>query len=194
MSVTITIRSASDEQIAALSRDADALDKYLNTISDAKAQRLITVAGDNQHPMIQEMVRNLESRRPAAGEEVIDVELEKMWMGLHYLLTGQVIPTASPLSVILNSDNPMKSHKVGTANAIGSERLALVQQALELLDESMLFSRLDSEKMEAAGVYPQGYWAACDGDFSHLSDVFRAFKKFLADAKERGEGMIVWSI
>lgn len=194
MGITMTLRAATDEKIAELAANPDALDKYLNTISADKVEKLSSLFGSHPDPQVQEMVRGLQNRLPEPGEHVLDVELEKLWNGVHYLLTGQAGPTDGPMSILLPRGNGMVSRKVASAHPVNSDKLASFETALDMLDEDVLFARLDGKKMDLAGVYPEGYWSDGDNNFDELRVLFKKFKHFLKEAHARGEGMIVWAI
>lgn len=120
------------------------------------------------------------------------VHLEKAWHGLHFLLTGSAGESGVPLGFLLEG-----GQEVGEDDGYGAPRVfqpGEVQQihaALAPISDDELWSRFDAELMEAESIYP-GIWDEEEEELreEYLS-YFHELKKVVAQAGEKGMGLLV---
>ena len=85
------------------------------------------------------------------------VSLEKMWQGLHFLLTGEPFGGKPPLSLALLGAHPLDEQEEGSNLVLGPPEVQAVATALSALTHEELDRRFDPGQFAAAEIYP-GVW------------------------------------
>lgn len=124
-------------------------------------------------------------------DDVFDVN--KMWHGLYFLLTGTSYEGAAPASYLLHTPS------VGDENVgYGPARLISATQARELsdyldgLDRSAVLARLDGPKMSSLNIYPS-IWDEDPGELKGgLGDAYDALKTYCRRCADHGLGMLCY--
>lgn len=119
------------------------------------------------------------------------VDLDKSWHGLHWLLTGDVGPTADPLGDAIMGGEPIgEDLGMGPGRLVVAQRVAEVAAALDMVTAESLRARLDSEAMNEAGVYPDGIWDEADIFDDYLWSNFEDLRVFYRAAAAAGHAVI----
>jgi hypothetical protein len=117
------------------------------------------------------------------------LSLEKAWHGLHYLLSGQAEPQASPLGSVILGGTEIGDDEFGYGEAryFPPDEVATIAAELEGTDEGELMGRYEPEQMTALSIYPFG-WQADDRDWLRRS--FRELRWFFKEAGARGSAVV----
>ncbi|MGN6377329.1 MAG: DUF1877 family protein [Gaiellales bacterium] len=125
---------------------------------------------------------------PSGRHEVLS--LDKAWHGVHYILTGEVEPTDTPLgqAVLGGADVGEDFSGYGPARLFDPDLTAAI--ALALADpalEGHARARFDRQRMTELQIYPFG-WDADSLDW--LLSALRDLRRFYADAAARGWAIV----
>jgi hypothetical protein len=138
---------------------------------------------------------------PAMIEELLDedgpdIDLDRAWHGLHYLLAGSARETAGPRGYILGG------HSIGEvcvgygpARALTSREVAVFDDLLQCISREDLEKRFSPETLMRAEIYPEIWDRALTGEedvFAYLVDHFDQLKQFVASAHRDGVGVITY--
>ncbi len=85
------------------------------------------------------------------------VSLEKVWQGLHFLLTGEPFGGTPPLSLAIFGGDPTEEREGGSINMLGPSKVKEIATALSALTHEELDRRFDPAKFAAADIY-HGVW------------------------------------
>lgn len=127
------------------------------------------------------------------GEEL---DIDKAWQGIHFLLTGTDMGGEPPLDFILRPEDWIGDVDVGygPARAVRSGEVREISAALGRLPREELAKRFDPERMMELGVYPE-IWdrdPAEDDTLGYLLDYYDDLRSFVRRAADRGHGLIVY--
>ena len=143
-------------------------------------------------------------------EPELDVDVDKAWHGIHWLLTGSgddqpptprrrglfrrraAGPTPSgPESLAVLGGEPVGADNgYGPARYLRPDEVAAVAAALQPLTPELLADRLDLASMDAEGLYPQ-IWDEEDVYEAYLSPIYAALRQFYLDAAARGAAVLL---
>jgi hypothetical protein len=134
-----------------------------------------------------------EWRPTAAGEEL---DVDKAWHGIHFLLTGTAWAGDPPLDFIVQGGREIGNIDVGygPARAFSSSDVRDLAEALVPIEPEVLRDRFDPEQMMAQGVYPE-IWdrdPADDDTLGYLLEYFGDLRAFVRRRAERGDGMLIY--
>jgi len=128
----------------------------------------------------------------------VDLEVEKAWHGIQFLLTGTAWAGELPLSFLVSGGVEVGDEDVGygPARALTSEQVRAIARALARIDEQELRARFDPGAMMKADVYPRIWDRRPEEDDSlgYLVAHYEALREFIAGAAEAGEAMLVYVI
>lgn len=122
------------------------------------------------------------------------LDLHKSWHMLHYLFTGTAWEGDAPAATLL-----LGGQEVGEDMGYGPARVLPVADTAEFakyldgLDLEKLYERLDAAAMRALEIYcaPDD-----DDDVAELGDdlehYFPQLRAFVADAAQKGNGLLIW--
>jgi len=120
---------------------------------------------------------------PDEGE---DVDLDKAWHGLHYLLTRTDWAGEPPLDFLVNRGAGIDDANRGFTAA----EVVDIDAALGPIDAAWLRGRFDAAEMDRLEIYPLD-WSEADGGFEYVLEYFGNMREFIRRAAERRMGMIV---
>jgi Domain of unknown function (DUF1877) len=134
-----------------------------------------------------------EQTEPDDGSEL---DLEKMWHGLHYIFTGTAWEGEPPACFLVHG-----GEQIGDEDADSRPRLldpTEVRQFsafLASLSDDEFTRRYDPERMTALNIDPDVIWkrdAASDHPpIEHLRTAFGDLRNFVAAAAERGDAIVI---
>ena len=192
----------------------------LVTLSDSNIQRIIddpplvwqVVAPNDPEPYEQARISKADSaglvarlfRRPPerppdlqmGDYEGADVDLDKAWHGIHYLLTGTAWAGSPPLNFLLDGGRTAGEIEVGygPVRLHFSSETKQIQQALSALTDDELRSRFQPNEMMKLEIYPE-IWDRSpveDDTLGYLMEYVDVLRQQLETAVERGLGLAIY--
>jgi len=147
------------------------------------------VAGANQE-LMNELKSWAEHRKTEVGDT--EVDLDKAWHGIHYLLTGSAEPNGTLASkVIMGGEDIGPDQGYGPAQLLYPEEVKAIAQLLEQTNPETLRGRFKPKEMTRADVYPSVIWER-DGDqaLKYLLEDYKKLVAFYKRAAERRQAVI----
>ena len=126
----------------------------------------------------------------ANSEEAYDsgrqIDLDKQWHGVHFLLTGSAGATDSPLSIILGQFEEIgPDNGLGPAWVVPSSAWAAFHEKLSALTDADIRARFDTEAMSREGIYLADLFAdECDEALGFLMQDVARLRKFAEQATQ----------
>jgi|SRR5882762_2700693 len=145
--------------------------------------------GANQ-VLVNELRAWAEQRKAEVGDT--EVDLDKAWHGIHYLLTGSAETNGTLASrVIMGGEDIGPDQGYGPAQLLYPEEVKAIAQLLEQTTPEMLRGRFKPKEMTRADVYPGVIWER-DGDqaLEYLLVDYKKLVAFYKRAAERGQAVI----
>ena len=135
-------------------------------------------------------VKEAEIPRP-----VEEIDLDKSWHGIHYLLMKTAWEGEPPLNFLILGGEEVGNIDVGygTARAFRSDNVRRINEALQPIDEETLRSRFDPADMITLEIYPE-IWdrdPADDDTFGYCVEYFDELKNFIARTTEADLGLVI---
>ena len=126
-----------------------------------------------------------------SGEEM---NIDKAWQGIHFLLSGKSENAENPLGFILSGGELVGDVDVGhgPARVFTSTHVNEIAQALSSLDETEIQSRCNAEEFKKNDVYPDIWDEDFDESFGYLLSYLEDLKPFIATASENNKALIVY--
>jgi len=135
---------------------------------------------------------------PGFGE-FVDLDIDKAWHGIHFLLTGTAWEGDGPLAFVVNGGTPIgdeDGHDVGYGPARGftSGEVREIAEALAGIDSKDLDGRFDPAAMTKAEVYPSIWDRAPEEDdtLGYLREHYVVLRSFVTEAAAAGQALLVW--
>lgn len=127
---------------------------------------------------------------------VEEIDLDKSWHGIHYLLTKTAWEGEPPLNFLVLGGEEVGDIDVGygTARAFRSEEVRKIHEALQPVDSETLRSRFDPAEMTELEIYPQ-IWDRDLGDddtYGYCAEYFNDLKAFMSRAVDRDLGIVIY--
>lgn len=189
-----TARAIDPAQIDSLRRDPDLVGDVLfgesaKALSDAAAHGGVVDLNDPN--IIAEMQASRARRVAEVGDSEID--LDKAWHAIHYLLTGRVDPDRSVASKVIWGDEDIGPDLgYGPARLLGPAQVRAVAKLLAATPPATLRKRYRPQKMTEQGVYPDVIWAReGDGALDYVLPYYERLVQFYRRAAERGQAVIM---
>ena len=145
---------------------------------------------------IRSLLREPEQIVDFLEEEQDEIDLDKAWHGIHFLLTGSAGEGAEPLCYLVSGGETIGNVDVGygPARALTSKQVATFNAALTQVAADELRQRFDPRAMTEAEIYPE-IWERDpqeDDALDYLLEFFEDLKSFVEKTKEQGKGMIIY--
>jgi hypothetical protein len=126
---------------------------------------------------------------------VEEIDLDKSWHGIHYLLTKTAWEGESPLNFLILGGEEVGNIDVGygAGRALRSDEVIRIHEALLPIDEETLRSRFDPADMISLEIYPE-IWdrdPADDDTFGYCAEYFDDLKNFIARTTEGNFGLVI---
>ena len=122
-----------------------------------------------------------------------ELEIDKSWHGLHFLLTGSAEEGSPPLNFILAGGEEVGDDLgYGPARAFRSNEVLVVDAALEPLTAQELRGRFDAERMTELQIYPFGWSDDPDGELEYLLEFYGELRAFVRRTAGCGHGLLVY--
>jgi hypothetical protein len=142
----------------------------------------------------QELMNELrawaEQRKAEVGDT--EVDLDKAWHGIHYLLTGSAEPNGTLASkVIFGGEDIGPDQGYGPAQLVKADQVKAIAQLLEQTTPHMLRERFKPKEMRRMDIYPSVIWERDGGEaLDYVLDAYKKLVAFYKRAAERGQAVI----
>ncbi|MEY2934020.1 MAG: hypothetical protein RL033_4769 [Pseudomonadota bacterium] len=123
-----------------------------------------------------------------------DIDVDKAWHAIHFLLTHTAWEGAPPLNFVVTGGTEVgDALGYGPARGFTSAEVRLVADALEALTPDVLLQRFDPAALTAAEIYPQTWDRPPEEDDTrgYVADYFDQLRSFVIDAAAAGEAMLI---
>ncbi|MEV8515160.1 YfbM family protein [Dactylosporangium sp. NPDC051484] len=122
-----------------------------------------------------------------------ELDLDKSWHGIHYLLTGTAWEIGSDAAgaAILGGDEIGEDVGYGPARLLRPGAVRGIAAALDGLSVEALRARFDPEAMKAADIYPSIWADGIDEFDSYLAPHFTELRSFYQAAAADGQAVLL---
>ena len=130
----------------------------------------------------------------SSSESIEELDLDKAWNLIHFLLTGDTWGGEGPLAkaimggeVLEDTDTgygPFRYHEPG--------QVRLISEALGKIDSEALWQNFDAQKVKEAEVYPIGAWEGSDEDKQYTCQNFDELKRFYSEAARDSSALLLY--
>ena len=200
MSMIFGLRKVDDEQLCALLQKPDTIIEFLygpETAVPRSRFSLFNWFKTWRTPPEAIPEQNHHAYAPPPGEQI---DIDKAWHGLHYLLTGTAWDGDGPQSFIINGGREIGDVDVGygPARAFRPEEVKELHHTLKNISLGDLRARYNAKKMSELDIYPDiwEYTARPEHDNSeamlYLLEHFNAMRKFIGRTAEECKGLVVF--
>jgi Domain of unknown function (DUF1877) len=133
---------------------------------------------------------------PEGFSPFAELDLDKSWHGIHFLLTGSAWEGEVPLNFLVSGGTPVGEVDLGygPARALSSADVRVLNSALEALLPAELHSRFAPEAMMAADIYP-AIWdrpLAEDDTRDYVVSYYESLREFVSETASAGEALLVF--
>lgn len=120
-----------------------------------------------------------------------DLDLDKSWHGIHYLLSGTAWEVTDGAGVAILGGKPIGTDNgYGPARLLSAETVSTVATALEAVDIGRLRARYDPAAMTAARIYPEIWADDPDAFDSYLVPNVAQLRRFYRTAADNGQAVL----
>jgi len=129
---------------------------------------------------------------PAAPGEELD--LEKAWHGLHFLLTGTADGGTEPACYLLSGGEQLGDGDDIDARLLRPAQVRAFAEHLASLTSNELTSRFDPARMTKLEIYPEKLWERSeetDRPRGWLLDAYAELREFAGAAASAGDALVV---
>jgi hypothetical protein len=127
------------------------------------------------------------------GSNGNELDVDKAWHGLHFLLTGSAWEGSFPLNFIAAGGREVGDDLgYGPARGLTSGDVLMIDAALEPLTAAELGQRFDAQRMTELQIYPFGWSDDPDGERDYLLDFYADLRSFVRRTAEQGHALLVY--
>lgn len=193
MSMNLSLKRVSDADIRKLNQMPEGIHAFIEEeVEDRGAEYAAARAA-----LAKSMGLDVQAAKPEALPDFDDYpfvdqfEADKLWHGLHFLLTGMQYGGELPAAYLLDGE-PIGQEDVGygPARAIDAATTVIFSSYLDALSRSEFLDRLAPDRMTALNIYPQ-IWDEDPADLKEaLGEVFDRLRGYCRKCATHGLGMI----
>ncbi len=145
---------------------------------------------------LDQLLSDPESILTLLKEEMDEVDLDKAWHGIHFLLTGSAWDGEEPLCYLVKGGKEVGDVDVGygPARVLNPKQVADWAFALSAVSAAELRDRFDPQAMLREKIYPE-IWEHDpeeDDPLSYLLEYFDVLRSFVEQARGQAKGAIVY--
>jgi hypothetical protein len=134
-------------------------------------------------------ILSLLQANPSKGSTL---DIDKMWHGIHFLLTGSAEPTNAPGSLAIFGGKEVGDDLgYGPARLLSPSDVKLVAQLLKDTSVEKLRARYDAKKMDQLQIYPSIWLSEGDDAFNELAASYRMLAAFYEKTAAAGQAMLL---
>ncbi len=166
----------------------------LREISEPAIQPLL----DNPETILDMLDKVDEDMAEALDESLLEpeIDLDKAWHAIHYLLTGTEWEGDPPLSYILNGGEVVGDVDVGygPAHVLRPAEVRAFDAALSEISSENMRQRFNPQAMMAAKIYPT-IWDRDpeeDDTLGYVLEYYETLKAFVHNVSEKGKGILIY--
>lgn len=127
---------------------------------------------------------------PDSGGAGNEIDIDKAWHGLHFLLTGDPWHGTAPLAdAVLGGTEIGEDLGYGPARYLTVEETAAVSTALAAISAAQLADRFDAAALTSNDIYPD-IWREGATALDYLLAAHRTVSTYYADAAAAGDAML----
>jgi hypothetical protein len=127
---------------------------------------------------------------------VEEIDLDKAWHGIHFLLTGSAWEGTEPFCYLVKGGLEIgeEDFGYGPARLFKPDQVVAWANALSKISRDDLRKRFDPEAMTKAEVYPGEWSHNIDGEapLEYLLGYFDSLRSFLEEARDANKGVIIY--
>ena len=131
-----------------------------------------------------------------AVEQDGEIDLDKAWHGIHFLLTGSAWEGDAPLGYLVAGGEEIGDEDVGygPARALRPAEVAGFDAALAAISLDDFRQRFDPKVMMEQQIYPEIWDRTPDDDdtLGYLAEYFEVLKAFVRTSTENNKGLVIW--
>lgn len=126
------------------------------------------------------------------GSDATEIDLDKTWHGIHFLLSGDVDGlTDDPLGFLLGGEPLGEDFGYGPARVFSPDEVVEIHEALAEVRPESLASRYDPEAMRREEIYPSIWDNPDDDALAYILDGFVRLQDGVREAASGGRGLII---
>lgn len=122
-----------------------------------------------------------------------DLDVDKAWHAIHFLLTGQVWEGQPPLANAVLGGDPISDEDVGygPARYLLPEDVQQVANALFDVSQQALLARFEPQALNKAGIYPPG-WRGNPEELEYIGRYYDLLRDYFRAAAQASDVMLMW--
>jgi hypothetical protein len=125
----------------------------------------------------------------------VDLDVDKAWHAIHFLLTGTAWDGDTPWNFVAVGGTELgEDLGYGPARGFTAAEVRIIAAALESLPPEALLQRFDSSRLMTAEIYPE-IWdrpAEQDDTQSYILENYDALRDFVCGAAKSNEALLVY--
>lgn len=161
---------------------------YLTTASDA------TIAELSRNPdRIEDWLYGDQSDEAPASDDKIQLDLDKAWHAVHFLLTGNAEGGSGPEAFLLEGGLTIGDVDVGygPARAFSAAEVKAISKRLGQMSPEAMRQKFDHAALEAADIYPTIWDRREPRDVDYVVENYDSLLQHLKTAASKDVGLIV---
>jgi hypothetical protein len=160
----------------------------LETASDKSIKQLL------RKPDLIESWLSGDSEETEVSDEHIQVDLDKAWHAIHFLLCGSADGGDGPEAFLLAGGTAIGDIDVGygPARAFRSDEIKAISKALTVIPPEALRARFNHALLKKHDIYPSIWDRNDPGDVDYTIEYYDTLLQHLNTAASKGMGMIVF--
>jgi hypothetical protein len=139
------------------------------------------------------MFGSLDVEEPEEGKRRKELDIDKSWQAIHYLLTGGVEGGEPPLAwVVFGATKLQQGASVygTTLRMLSPMQVSSVAEALKEMTSDELLSRATIKVMNTKGVYSVG--GRADLERKYIREHYSKLREYYRNAAANGNGMLIY--
>lgn len=127
------------------------------------------------------------------SDEGIEVDLDKAWHAIHFLLCGSADEGTGTAAFFLSGGTPIGDIDIGygPARAMTAAQVADIAGFLEKLPPETLVQRYDAGKLDATDIYPNIWRRDGENAKAYLRDSYDTLRQHMATTARNRMGMVI---
>ena len=126
-----------------------------------------------------------------------ELDLDKTWHGLHFLLTGEAWDGEEPVCYLLAAGEQIGDEEehdagYGPARGLSVSQVKAFAKALTAISEQELRSRYNGQQMMALEIYPRGWEEEPDEMREWLLASYDKLQHFVVQTAANNKGLLIW--
>jgi hypothetical protein len=123
-----------------------------------------------------------------------DLDVDKAWHAIHFLLTGSAWEGAAPLNFIAAGGTEIEDDgEDGATRWLNSAEVVALADALSEIPTSTLMERFDPKALSAAGIYPEIWDRPPEKDDArgYVAQYYEMLRSFILGAASQREALLI---